>query len=585
MRKKFLKIITLLLVCLFSVQSFACNNNDLGIDTTKTQLSVINYDAGFGHVYLDDLVKRFEKYYEETSLEEGKKGVQVHVYNTKPVAISSMKTDSHQVFITAEVYFNNYVASGDFLNLNDIVKERNLPGETRNIESKLNDVIKEGLTAVDGNYYALPTMQGYSGVTYNRYLFDQKGLYFADDVSECAIKDVEDPRYGFILKTNIKKSTGPDGLYGTDDDGLPSSIEEYKKLCDCMVFLNVTPFICFANSSHYTNHLLYGLWTNLAGYDQAMLNYSFNSQENGKATIVKTDSVNYPLYENGELCLEDVEITENNGYLLTKQAAKYYALDFMQYVFNAEDIGTYMDPRSLSASLSHTDAQLEFMRGMEVDKPIGMLIEGGYWYTESVDAGNFEFIKNNYPEYYENMDFRAMPLPVIYEGRVKPIGTVGEDGVTKADGNKQTVVDTNANYIVINANAVAENPAEKEAAKLFVQFMFTEESLQQSTMLGRLSWPYDYSLTEEQYQSLPTYVQSVYNIYKNENTIMPISDSSVFVKNQKKFTPITSGEPELWKTKDYSYTLTAFRAGKSLDSYFKSLVEYHDADWWGRLSK
>ena len=86
----------------------------------------------------------------------------------------------------------------------------------------------------NGKYYALPHYSVYQGLMYNIDLFEKKGLYFA--------KETDNGNDGFVVKGE-EKSCGPDGVYGTSDDGLPSSYEEFFKLCDYMVQRGVTPFV------------------------------------------------------------------------------------------------------------------------------------------------------------------------------------------------------------------------------------------------------------------------------------------------------------------------------------------------------
>ena len=71
-----------LAVATVATTSFACkpkNDSTVTIDSSKTQLNVGVFNAGLGTVYFDEMVKDFEKYYENYEFEpgSGKKGVQV----------------------------------------------------------------------------------------------------------------------------------------------------------------------------------------------------------------------------------------------------------------------------------------------------------------------------------------------------------------------------------------------------------------------------------------------------------------------------------------------------------------------------
>lgn len=588
MKLKLFKVVALCICAVLTIGTVAgCSSTDVGpnIDTSKTQVYVANYAGGVGRTWLDEAVTRFEKYYENESFEAGKTGVQVQIKNDKDVAVAQMKGSSHYIFFIPVNQFYQYISEGDFVKITDIVQER-LPGESKSIEDKLSADTKAALTALDGDYYLLPTAQSVGGVTYNVHLFEDKGLFFADNSSEAPIQNSGDPRYGFILTSkNLKRSTGPDGLYGTEDDGLPSSVEEFKKLCDCMVKLNVTPFICYAYSYHYTQCLLQSLWANLAGYNELALSISADSSRYGTTDIVEINSNGKIVKENNNIkIVKGQEINANNGYLLSRQVSRYYALDFLQYIFSPERINTYLDRASLTAALSHTDAQYNFMRGEPIGKPIGMLIEGSYWENETKDAGNLNTMKELYPDYYEEMNYRFMPMPHQYSGRIDPIGTVGESGVTERDGYKQVAVDNLYNYAVINANTVKRGSVAERVSKLFLQFLYTDESLRKATTVNGMSKDVEYELSDSEYASLSGFAKSVYDIKKNGQIFVPISNSRVFVQNMSAFS-FSTLSTQIWSTGSYSYPLNAFKDGVSLDNFFESLVAEHSSDWWNKLNK
>lgn len=588
MKKVLLKTITLCMSLVLSVGVYSgCSDSDLGgIDTSKTQVYVANYEGGVGRAWLDDAKIRFENYYKDVSFEEGKTGVQVQIKSDKQVALSQLKGSSYYIFFTGGVMFNNYVSTGDFVEITDVVKNEKLPGEDKTAEDKLSADTKAALTALDGGYYALPIAQYLSGVTYNVHLFDAKGFYFADNPSDGPVQNTKDPRYGFILtSSNVKKSTGPDGLYGTNDDGLPSSVEEYKKLCDCMVKLNVTPFICYAYSYHYTQHLLHALWANLAGYDEVMLSISADSERFGTTDLVEINSNGKIVKDNDKIkVVKNQTIDETNGYLLNRQASRYYALDFMQYVFSPERIGTYMVPASLTSALSHTDAQLNFMRGEMTGNPVGMLIEGTYWENESKDAGNLSMIKDLYPDYYNEMNYRLMPMPHQYEGRVEPIGTVGVGGITEDDGIKQIAIDPSYQYGIINAHAVNNNPVAERVSKLFLQFLCTDESLRKTTTITGMFSDFEYELEDEDYNLLSNFSKSVYDVKERGQIVVPISNSEIFVKNMTTLTFKTLTSP-MFTSENYAFPLNAFRDGQSLDKFFEEVCKSHNETWWNKLNK
>lgn len=56
----------------------------------------------------------------------------------------------------------------------------------------------------------------------------------------------------------MQKSCGPDGAYGTPDDGLPSSLEEFAQLCDYIKSKGGSPFIIPGGAGRFGLFIPYG---------------------------------------------------------------------------------------------------------------------------------------------------------------------------------------------------------------------------------------------------------------------------------------------------------------------------------------
>ncbi len=596
MSKRIIKIITFIMaILMFGCIFTACGDNGGGgssavperpIDETKLQLRVKNFEGGAGHEWIVKIRDRFEEKYKNEKIGD-LTGIQVEISSDKLGATSALKTSGEHIWFFNNVYYNVNIAQGDFLDISDIVKNDVLEGEGKTIEQKMDADLKAALTAYDGKYYALPSHQGLGGVTYNYNLFKQRGFFFLDDPTQGSIKNVNDARYGFMTSSADrakKKSTGPDGLYGTDDDGLPSSIEEFKKLCEVMMDRGVKPFICYASSSHYTQMLLQALWSNIEGYDGTKLAVTFD----GSTELVKLDSAGKIVTSGGNVATETKTITDANGYLLNRQLSRYQALDFMQYVFKPSTIDSFLSDGSMS-SLTNIDAQFDFLASDRSEDvvDVGMLIEGNYWENEALSAGSIDSVNKNFSETAEGktaLDYRFMPMPVQYSGRVTPIGTVGENGITIEDGNKQTFIDCLYYYSFINKYAVGSDANKIKWSKEFLKFCYTNESLVESTLTTGMTFAMDYSLTEAQEAQLSSYKKSLYDIKKYGNIVTPVSASPKFVRNMATFNLGTLSSSNWSSETSYTYPLNAFNAGVSLKDYFESICEYHDADWWQGLN-
>ena len=213
------------------------------VDNTKTQLYVNTYDGGTGYNWLEALAANFEEAYKDHSFADGKVGVQVHVdanrNNTSAGLSASMKNSEYSVSIAEEFYYSQCMTGNLLYDISDLLDDELTDG-SGTIGDKLYQEQKDYLTAYNGNYHALPWLAVFNGFTYDAGLFEDNGLWFADTNGYKPRKDssytgTEYTGRGFVTPNNLKKSPGPDGQYGTLDDGLPSSYEEWFYLFDYMV--------------------------------------------------------------------------------------------------------------------------------------------------------------------------------------------------------------------------------------------------------------------------------------------------------------------------------------------------------------
>lgn len=231
---------------------------------------------------------------------------------------STMSSSNYHVIFDEALSYYDLASSGMLLPITDIVRATGTDGKT--IESKLSDRQRQALTALDGEYYALPHYEFYGGVVYDIDVFESKKLYFSNN---------PDVNGGFIVSDDDTRSAGPDGQPKTSDDGLPADYEQFFALCDYMVRKGVTPFIWTGKVNDYLNYLLQALFLSYCGAEEALYNVTFDSGE-GTTEIVSR-------FENGQPVTERVGITPQTGYLLSRQAGKYYALSFLKTILSDSD--------------------------------------------------------------------------------------------------------------------------------------------------------------------------------------------------------------------------------------------------------
>ena len=560
---KFLSLI-LAVVCLLGMVLSGCNPAD---NSTVTTLRIWNYDGGVGHEWLDAVITRFTAEKQGTSYENGKEGVKIEVLNTKDTnQLNNIKIANHSLYFAQGIRYNGLQTNGTLLDISDIVDDT-LVGEDKTIESKLSENTKNALTAQNGKYYVLPHYQSFNGVVYNKTLFDEKGFYFAENPSDYHTSNANDFAYGFVKydkKDDVSiRTVGPDGVKGSNDDGLPSSIEEFSRLCKYMIDSSVTPFIWADGSNKsYQMALTNALWLNLEGYDGAMANFTFNS--NGTESKIVTG------FNGDKPVTKSTAITKENVYEVYQQESRYYALKMSEEVFSDD---RYYHEYSTSSTYSHTLIHRTYLESLYTEQPIGMMLEGSYWLNEAKTSNEYQNAVTNYPE-VADLEIKMMPLPIIAEGSVK-----------EGEGRRPVHLDMLSSYAFINANVVAKHgQGVANLAKDFLKYCYTDVSLAEFTSKSNVTKDVSYNISDEQYQALSVFAKSVWDAKKNDKVLVPISDQAEFIKNPSEFTMFS--DLVLWKTtagEGTPYPYTGFHSiGLSAKEYFLGLAKTQQ--WWTNLN-
>lgn len=537
------KILLLTLSFIFALTALCgCRGgttDGITVDKDRTQLYVYNYDGGVGSDWLDKVIARFEAAYANEHFENGKTGVQVIPKKTKSGFDSLLQTSDNAVFFAQQVYYNSLAEQGKILDITDVVTEK---VDGTSIEDRLTDGQKRAFTARDGKYYVLPHYVLYSGVTYDKDVFEEYRLYFnkaCNGFTNFALSYNED-----FEKGNL--SAGPDGIGGTYDDGLPSSFEEFYKLCAQMVKQGVTPFVYCGEYPAYSTHLINGLWVSYTGAEEFYYNFSLNSGDK-KASYISGFNGDTPV-------LSEAAITPENAYLLKAQPGKYYALEFMK---KAVDGGWFGD----NDGTSHTDTQRNFIYSLPESeanpnqKPVAMLIEGTHWYKEA--EGIIADAAKKYP-LRKDRNFAVMPLPTRYD--------------SSTECKKNAVCDSNSAFAFMSAKIKDDEVAVK-LGKLFLKFCYTEESLKEFTVTTGVKKGVSYELDKSQYGSMPAYLKSLYDVASNSDVVYPYSDSAIFVNNQGDFG--FAQDTRLWQSGAYAVPIGALKDGnKSPIEYFSTWTDF-----------
>ncbi len=486
-----------------------------GVDSSKTQLYVYNYNGGYKTEWLYKAKARYEKLHEnDTNWETGKKGVQILVSPGKlAIDSDSIKKDKYEIYFTESVDYHSYAAKGTYADISDVLTKENPYESDKKIVDKLNDLQKEYFSR-DGKYYALPGYAGYFGITYDIELFEEKGFYLKKD------KDVTqnlDNLASCFTKKASEKSLGPDGKTGvidgvdySTDDGLPTTYDEFYALCSVMISRGVCPLIWSGKySDKHLTGLLHSLVAQSEGAEQMMLTYTLD----GAATTLGK-------IENGAFVkdAQTTQITSENGYELARRKGNYDALTFIYgLINNTVDGRHYYQSNSFKENFSHTNAQSAFLKNgvTNEEERIGMLVDGAWWESEATDVFS-DMVGTNGDEYSKtNRKYGWMPLPKAEKG----------------NGDATLVEDM---FSTVFVKSTIES-WKMTLAVDFLQFVHTDESLCEFTVTTNTPKAFTYSLTDEDKGKMSEYGRSLFTLNEKADVVYPLSQNPVFVNNQTLF--------------------------------------------------
>ena len=555
------KIFSGILCALLAFGMVACggsgNNSGSSVPAdldTKTVIKVQNFPGGIGSNWLYKAAERFQEQYKNEHFEDGKTGVYVDITPEQPNS-STLSTSAYHIIID-DRYSNIYelAQSGSIIKLDDLVTEKGSDGKS--IEDRIYASNRESLKGADGGYYALPHYEWFPGLSYDKDNFDKNNWYIAKDAENGKLIENEYGSLYLIKSASAKKSCGPDGKFNTDDDGLPSSLEELLILSgELKKKTGAGPFTVTGSNLYYTNYLVEGLWASLAGSEELKAVYGFN----GSVDVV-TGYTDENLFKGIDYIKKPIvtktTITDKNGNLALKSAARYYATAFIEILHKE---GFFSD---ISSSVSHTGAQKNFINGgVRTNTVRAFLVDGSYWYNESVDQGNFKDYTTMTGKTARGVRF--MSLPVTATGSVTPSETA----------TKPSLIDNGIAYAYINARYSDKTDIVK-ACKTFLKFLYSDAELKEFTALTGVTRPLTYSLTEAQYNKLPEYQQKVYDLSRNSDILYFGSENPIFKNNQQTFKIHFSSQimnPTINNTQYKSY-YEAIKGGSTSKKVFEATV-------------
>lgn len=471
--------------------------------------------------WIQDAAERFTELKKNEVYESGKKGVNISISDNKLIPYANLSTDGNDIYLDeAKADMYTYSASNELMQLDEIVKYiEEEQGLTIDADAKKRML---GYESADGqrHYYGLPQYEWSNSLTYDVNYFEDSGLYFAKPDATKSV--THEGKYGtvkFVDPLDMQKSCGPDGAYGTTDDGLPSSLEEFAQLCDYIKSKGGSPFIIpgGAGGSVYSFHMVQAIWAALEGAETMK---SVTAEFSDKAVEVVTGFKSNEFFfgdKNIPMPItEKVVLNDETGYKMYDMASRYYALAFMQF---ANDNDWF---HSETKSDSSADKVQTTFIATNPNERAAMYIDGTYWYHEAklYNKGS-AFTQWRRTSGGKARKLSYMSLPTTLNG-----------SVAEGEGKKNTMLNVGSSFMFAN-NRVSENAGKKKAVVDFLKFLYSKEELAAFTEFLGMNIPINYDYDEQKLGDY--YYTSFKQIKKEAEVITTASSNPIQYKNLSNF--------------------------------------------------
>ena len=568
---KTLKKVLALALCAVSATSMfaACEGREEGVevDAGKTQLYVKYYKGGLGAEWIEQTIADFEEKYANYSFEEGKTGVQIHKdFEKSNIQADLVPESPNHVFLLESMNYYEFYSKGVMYDLTSLVKGYAATGpntkETgKTIEQKMNAARQAYYNMGAGaqaDYKALPFYESSMSLIYNVDLFEKKGWYFAEGMTAEGMTEAEQkdfvsvyPLFIPVGDTTTKKANGPDGVYGTADDGLPATYADFQALLTVITASGATPFISNGYSTDYLTSVATEFWATASGIDEASMNMSLSGSSKTILDLDANGNVQYDANGNVKV-LENVDVTPANAYMLHAQKGKLDAIKLVKMLMEAG----YYDS-SFSPSFSHRMAQKNFINGYEnelCDSEIAMLVDGSWWNSEA---------RTDYTTAEERATkrFANMPIP-------KPDASqIGENTVRVSERSSLMFVNAYTPKNIL------------PAALEFMSYLQSDEAMNTFSVNTDMLRAMNYEITEENLNKMTYYGQSNYEMSRSEKTdwLEWLPTSLIAKQNSAMLASKNWGFSDGKEINPFKY----YRANEGTDAaaYFTKIYNYYKNGW------
>ena len=514
----------------------------------KTIISLLCYDAGYGRTYVEKVTQAFTEAVKDKHYEDEKTGVYFDITWSPTSAVgdevlTGLPNSSVDMFFSdghtaMALKNNNYVM--DITNLvkassNDENPISEFAGET-SIYDRMYEDYRDYLTTADGKMFNVPLFMMTYNLTYDVELVQKEGLYIKGNSTDEVLN----------LTDNLAHaSAGVDGVKGTEDDGLPETYAQFLLWLEALTE-NTTPL-------HYQGGMLMRamsqFWADFEGAEALKACWSFDG-------TVMTDLIDTVNADGSVTYLPATAITEENGYLVQRQEGKYRVLQLMEKIAAAQKgRKPYVWKERFPSVDNHKQAQTNYLTSkVNLDKPIVMLAEGGYWETEA------------------SVTFNKMGGNTARKLAILPTPKYSREDV--GVNSRRTVLSELGGEIFIRKGVTGQ--ANEQAVIDFFLYCNNPESMAIQNREASQPRPFDYSIDGIK-DTMSNYQISLYNMLHNDRTDVVLgADSNDFaVANSDKlnnyFWWLYSNYETNSDEKSYFPVQTMYSYGATAKSFFEGL--------------
>ena len=508
-------------------------------DPNKANLHVLTLDKGIGTKWLENAAKAFEELYAESEdFQPGRKGVKVSVFGSTSYDGDYLNKNvlNEDIYFTEQVDYRDLVNKGKLLDISDVLKaDLTKYGDEagRTILSKLDPTMESYLNMAN-KYYGVPFYDSFYGLVYDVNLWKDQGLYLSND-----------PDDRFVPYGDENMTLGSDHIAGTLDDGLPATYEEFGILMAGLQERGIKPFVTAQNAKEYVADYLYNVIADYEGVENMTMDLTLSG--------VATDLID-AVDEDGNITMkEPTTITQNNGYLLGRQAGRYHALDFFKnYLINDSSNYIWAD--------THTSAQRQFVQKNKSGgaPDVAMIVEGSWFENEAAAAIAKEEAKSG------KTNYAIMPIPFASEEKAAECGY------------KHTYLSLSQSFGVVSASC-----SNQKLAKEFMKFLHSDKMLSKFTADTSITRALNYEVTAEDQSKLSNYAKSLIDLKKNSNVVYPYSPLSIQVNNPSVFKKYYFQWKATVDSTPYNHPWDYFRLGyqPTVKKYFDGIYARLVTSW------